>query len=534
MDPCARWLSPLVLALGLLAAPALGGCTSSDVDRGGDASTTTTSTTTGTGTGIPPTTDCPGKLDPIDPTGQLETVGDGTAASCTEAALRTAVDTLNAVPTGGTIQFNCGGAATITVTSELSVQGTLMIDGGGQVTLSGGGATRIINVANYGNLVVERLTMSNGLAPDNGGAIYFQWFGTLKAIDVHFVSNHCTSMAGEIGGGAVNAGGLSEATFSGCVFEGNSASNGGGLFNRSSALTVIDCLFDGNQALGVGDGQFGNGGGLYIDGLCDSGEHPTCPANFMMCGTEFRNNVAYGSGTGAFTWFYPDTASFIDRCTFDGNTSEGSPTGGSATLYHGNGPLTLANTTISNNTIASSGQAAGLFMDSTPGTTAQISNCTFANNSVPTGNGAAIFDTSDPITVENTTFAGNEADYGPAVFQGDSASITYKNCVFWNNTTQNQYSAVACNAAGTDGGGNIQWPETKPNSGNPDAPCVDGIAFADALLGALGDNGGPTATMALGAGSPAIDLATGCPTTDQRGLPRSTPSCDSGAFEVQP
>ncbi|MCC6524052.1 MAG: hypothetical protein IT373_15435, partial [Polyangiaceae bacterium] len=46
------------------------------------------------------------------------------------------------------------------------------------------------------------------------------------------------------------------------------------------------------------------------------------------------------------------------------------------------------------------------------------------------------------------------------------------------------------------------------------------------------DNGGPTPTQAVPAGSPAIDVGSNCPPTDQRGLPRSVP-CDAGAFELQ-
>ena len=57
------------------------------------------------------------------------------------------------------------------------------------------------------------------------------------------------------------------------------------------------------------------------------------------------------------------------------------------------------------------------------------------------------------------------------------------------------------------------------------------------LLGPLADNGGPTRTHALLAGSPAIDTAAGCPppAADQRGVarPRGT-ACDIGAYEFQP
>jgi hypothetical protein len=56
------------------------------------------------------------------------------------------------------------------------------------------------------------------------------------------------------------------------------------------------------------------------------------------------------------------------------------------------------------------------------------------------------------------------------------------------------------------------------------------------MLGPLQDNGGPTQTMALLSGSPAIDAGdnTGAPDTDQRGFARIVGgTIDIGAFEVQ-
>jgi hypothetical protein len=58
----------------------------------------------------------------------------------------------------------------------------------------------------------------------------------------------------------------------------------------------------------------------------------------------------------------------------------------------------------------------------------------------------------------------------------------------------------------------------------------------DPKLGPLADNGGPTLTMALLPGSPAINAATaiGAPTADQRGVTRPQgPGVDIGAFEYQ-
>src|SRR5438093_11228150 len=64
-------------------------------------------------------------------------VGTGTSVSCTEAALDACL------PGGGsfdgTVTFDCGGAATITVTGQKTIRADTTIDGGGVITISGGG-----------------------------------------------------------------------------------------------------------------------------------------------------------------------------------------------------------------------------------------------------------------------------------------------------------------------------------------------------------------------------------------------------------
>jgi len=65
------------------------------------------------------------------------------------------------------------------------------------------------------------------------------------------------------------------------------------------------------------------------------------------------------------------------------------------------------------------------------------------------------------------------------------------------------------------------------------------LTTTDPLLGPLFNYGGPTSTMALLPGSPAIDhggaSVNGCPTTDQRGVVRPQgPACDIGAYEATP
>ena len=79
-----------------------------------------------------------------DVTNPRSVVGDGTPASCTEAALAAAV------ATGGIVTFDCGGPVTITLTQALKVTKDLVLDGAGAVTLSGGHTTRILDM-NTGN-----------------------------------------------------------------------------------------------------------------------------------------------------------------------------------------------------------------------------------------------------------------------------------------------------------------------------------------------------------------------------------------------
>jgi len=480
---------------------------------------------------LPPDSGCSEALEPLAAQGMIETIGDGTPDSCTEEALRSAVASVTAADGGGTVLFDCGDAVhTIVLSSALDVDGTLMLDGENRIVLSGGEVDRILNLDHYSELVVQRLVMRDGWTAESGGAIHHPWYGTLRVIDVAFENNHAARDTGEIGGGAIFAGGLSEAIISGCSFVGNSGSNGGAVLNRGSTLTVVDTGFRNNEATSYNEsgGQYGNGGGLYIDGMAYEDVGPA--GDFHLCGSVFQNNGAKQHGSAIFGYFYEGTTAYIDRCHFDANSFTGSP-GGSGGIYHGGGvTLYLSNSTFSNNT-ALQGHGASIQVESSAGTVLNVSSTTFYDNEAQ-GNAGGVFTGGAPVNVTNCTFAHNKADYAPAIFKGESATVTLLNTIFYDNQTDNEYSAVACHETFDDGGGgNIQWPAVK-NNGNDDMPCVDNILFADPLLEDLADNGGPTPTMALGAGSPAIGFASGCPETDQTGAAR-VGACDSGAVEFQ-
>lgn len=515
-------------ALAVLALLALGcdGAPAASADGGRDAGARDGGSGRDAGVFVPPdpTSGCEGRLAPVEPSGRVETVGDGTAASCTEDALHAAVAAVSG-EAGATIAFDCGGEHTVTLTRSVFVDTSLTIDGGGAITLSGGGAVRVIELDHHLDFTLQRITIRDGFVPagaenESGAGLLSPWFGTLRVIDCAFEGNVSDSQDHDVGGGAIYAGGLTEAVISGSRFVGNRGSTGGAILSRSTNLRVVDSQFVENSATSWADGgQYGNGGGLYIDRMWLD-----APIDFVICGSSFERNHATQHGSALFSYNLEGSRALFDRCTFADNDMAGSPGGGTGTVYHEGVPLVLVGSTFSGNSTGS--HAGGLFLGG--GTDADVSNCTFQGNTTP-GNAGALWAGNGVVRVEHVTFADNSADYAPAIFRGSSGSVTLTDCVFSHNRTDNEFSSVACHETFEDGGGNVQWPETK-NNGNADMPCTEAVLFADPELEALGDHGGPTATMPLSATSPALDQAVRCEGWDQRGIPRNDP-CDSGSYE---
>src|SRR5262249_3705719 len=98
------------------------------------------------------------------------------------------------------------------------------------------------------------------------------------------------------------------------------------------------------------------------------------------------------------------------------------------------------------------------------------------------------------------------------------------------SNTGPSYSADDCNGTITSGDYNLVQ-----NTSGCTLSGTHNVIGLDPLLGPLQNNGGPTQTMALQLGSPAIDTGNSatCAATDQRGLPRNAGSCDIGAYELQ-
>ncbi len=140
--------------------------------------------------------------------------------------------------------------------------------------------------------------------------------------------------------------------------------------------------------------------------------------------------------------------------------------------------------------------------------------------------------------IDNVTIAHNTAHDGGGIYY-PSYAVTIENRIVADNT----------GTASANGGADCYQANASDNAGQADAGGnldSDGTCFLNGVKGdqagvnpqlhALADNNGATPTDALLPGSPAIGKGLGpaCPSTDQRGIPRPSGSCDSGAYQTVP
>jgi CSLREA domain-containing protein len=453
--------------------------------------------------------------------------GDGTcnARQCT---LREAIEASGTTA----ITFASGLAGTITLADAADDGGALNITTSVTITAPAAGITvrrrstdspfRIVRIGQGAEVTLTRLTLRNGrTAPPGAGVLNL---GRLTLVDCTVTGN----TSGSTGGGIANVAVL---TLTRTTVSNNTGHGVGGIDNGDGRLIATNSVVTRNH----GDGLGSPGGTL------------------KLTGSRFSDN------TGTGVWEDRGGPSTLDHVSITGNGA------GGYSLSHGN--TTIAYSTIAGN---SGGAGAGIFNSFDGHLT--LSKSTVSGNSA-SGQGGGIYNEDDnfarvggSIRIVNSTVTGNSAQEGGGIFVDDngSASVSVEN------------STVAFNTARLSGGGiaNESFGEFPPvgihNSivaGNtaPTAPDVRADATAtfsligdgtgsgltntggnkvgrvapnagpiDPRLGALADNGGATRTLALLAGSPAIDAASasGCPGKDQRDVvrPRGT-ACDMGSFE---
>jgi hypothetical protein len=219
----------------------------------------------------------------------------------------------------------------------------------------------------------------------------------------------------------------------------------------------------------------------------------------------------------------------LDRVTAIRNS--GANGAGAIAHYTNDGWLTVTNSLFEFNTVDSATGSGGAI---TVGSIsyATITNNTFIGNYAATGGAIANVNAIQPDIVNNT-FVGNFANTGGALSVFGTWKDVVKNNIFAYNVSRTNCALIPIQGS--------SLPPTYDNRGGnfsfPDNTCPGTVA--NPRLGVLSDNGGPTQTIPLLPGSPAIDAAVDCIDinaqtikTDQRGVLRPQGQrCDSGAFE---
>jgi predicted outer membrane repeat protein len=441
-------------------------------------------------------------------------------------SLRDAITQANAAPGADTITFTVTG--TIPLLTEIDIADDVTITGPGaaSLTISPTGFDRVFYIDdNNPTVTISGVTIqrTTGTSTDNGGAI-FNYAGTLTIQNSVISGNATTGRGGAIFnyGGTVN---IVNTSMTG----NDSVTRGGAIYNYHGDLNVTNSTLSGNTA--------NSGGAIYL----------------------YRGNVS------------------IVSSTLSGNQTHAG-TGSGGALYARNGYLSVQNSTFSGNTAAYDG--GGI---SSAYALVTISNSTFTGNAATTGVGGAVALYNTTLTLVSTILAnstesgGGTGDIGAFTlyyYNGDLTTGVKKPGHHHMNAAHHKATITNVHRAGkTKAAQGLKAPKVhakahiaKPHvsakartSGRPhtssstvnatnslienDGGFINGtnlnnILGQDPALGPLANNGGPTRTHALLAGSPAIDKGSNpnALAFDQRGTPfvrTSGTQTDIGAFEVQ-
>jgi hypothetical protein len=431
-------------------------------------------------------------------------------------------------------------------------------------------------IYNYGSLTISASTFNGNLAEGDSnksatkyneggtaGAIYS--YGKISVSGSTFTANTAGGGAnaegGAKGGYAGEAGALyteGEGTIANSTFSGNkaesgangsgtnygSAGEGGALYNYDGSLTVNSSMVKENTAASTHYG--GYGGGVYSYG------------SLTLNGSTVTGNQApNGDGGGVYNDGGRVT---LIQSTVSGNQVSNTVTSGSGGGIYNSGNLGLFQSTVSGNQ-APEGYGGGIY---NAGTELELTQSTVGPSNLAADGGGVYNDA--PLAATNTTIADNTAsEYGGGLYNEEVGSLA--NVTLFGNAAERASSGgnvylddydltlhdtlIAAGVAPTSGGncafeGTSGLVVSKGYNAEDANQCTLEPKVGDQVgavldLAPLGSYGGPTQTVALLAGSAAIDKGdpAGCTgaegellTVDQRGVARpQNGRCDTGAFE---
>jgi CSLREA domain-containing protein len=421
-------------------------------------------------------------------------------------------------------------------------------------TLAGGG------IHNLGNLTLERVVVTgNTVAPAppgaNGGATggagsvggngagIYNAFGSTLTLDRTTVSGNTAGTGGAGGFGDPSS---PTSPAGGRGGGGGTGGSGGGIFNVGTA-TLTDSTVTGNSAGAGGsgapglvgwDGAGGQGGTGGRGGVGGDGGGIANTGTLTIVRSTIAGNRAGRGGDGASAGD-GGVGGTVNKDGgpggFGGSAGNAGQGGGVHTTI---GVTTVTNSTIANNAGGAGGNGSAGGNGGQPGVGGAVGVPGVGGEGGDGGYGGGLLagnTAAATLTLTHATIAGNKVGArgaggppgsglpGPV---GDPGGLGFGPGVYVNLATVSARNSIF--------GGNACVGELDDLGGNTSSPGTDCLGLPrDPLLGPLANNGGPTQTMGLRAGSPAIGLvSSNCATTDQRGVRRPVGGrCDAGAFE---
>lgn len=372
-------------------------------------------------------------------------------------------------------------------------------------------------------------SFTDNTAP-GGGGVY-------SAGEVAVTGSDLTSNAASVQGGAIYLGSTAPAdtpklTLTNAKLNGNSAPSGGGglLVLTNATATATGGEFVGNTATGGGAAAIGDG------------------ATFTADGTKFSDNTASTLGGGAILNAGTTT---LTRATLQGNHAVHTTgnTGLGGAIWSGSGTPSASTTLkIRSSALVQNDAYAGSALitystGSGASNNASIDSTTISGNSSSSNVGA--IEQLHPLTITNSTITNNtsaSASGGLSLFAPSSLGIA-------GSIVAGNSGPECALLSGSIGGDNYNLTSSGDTSCGFTA-AEHGVS-ADPALGSLDDNGGPTPSHLPGPTSAALDKipagtaagfsdVTGGSVTlcagganDQRGTSRPQGSkCDIGAVEA--
>lgn len=450
------------------------------------------------------------------------------------------------------VAVNGGGNVTLTNVVVQSCQtlgkGDSVINDHTTLDAWGGG---LASLGATGNVIITGSTFTGNTAAGGNGGNFNNGAGSnAKGGSIYFGGGALNVNGSRIDNSAANGGKGGDQDQNGQTNGGfGGTAQGGGVWVGGGTGTINNTTFENTEANGGDSGTGGNGsepaGPADGGGLYSLGNVTVTNSTFHLAGaTGGRSGDTFGStclgghtsleGGGARGGaIFADggsliinTATFANNFAIGGDGGNGGQTNGGLNCgAHGKGGFAFGGA-IANNNAATVNIKHGTIS----GNNAQAGN-TGVNQGgankppqlVAEGTGGGIRVGPASVTLENTIIAGNTAANG----LGDTTGAPTPGPNVDGAVTSNGHNllGVTTEATGFTGTGD-------QTGANP-------------MLAALADNGGPTQTMKLLTGSPAIDAGVAAGATfDQRGMPRTvddpavvnaatSDGTDIGAYEAE-